>query len=334
MLQAELQGSAMLPVRSLYSHWLETGEIAIAEIQKQQKRVAPHPCLVSQVDIQSDFFGDLVRILDQTELSYDLIIPWHNLEFILLSQRSINGRWVVLLDRFPTPLELEKLRGWSRQQRDWRLLIVARKDWDFFSVYRSLPYWCRSFLRVDFPLQVFADDPLWDKTEVLAWQDKMADMFAERPLPYCDQEILFEPLMGTASSSHSLWEKRWQRINRGELTFVKTAKKEEETLAASDSQSFKQKVQNLFWVWRQGSKDLRIWPEFVSHKVKVFWYRIRWRLKPQSYPILWRLRHYYRCAFLPSIHRSFRFAFYPLFKTYYFLNYQYHKRITGRQVSG
>ena len=126
------------------------------------------PLLVNMIEEAKKNSLKLVHTLSMSDFVFDRSLERRLKEGIVFKVLIFDALSPSFLDR------LKKLESYIDQ---FRFVFIIRKDWNYFTAFKSIPYIMRSQLYVDFPAKLQYDDPFYESEEIIAIEKKLKDNF-------------------------------------------------------------------------------------------------------------------------------------------------------------
>ena len=121
--------------------------------------IDPRPILYF-VDLDSAFFQTLQGEFKQRSICSEYIVPADAFFKTKALSKLLenNVRLSLLIFKPLGPEIIEKIKSLEGFVHQLKFVVLARKDWNFESTYRSIPCFMRSRLFIDFPMSLYPGD--------------------------------------------------------------------------------------------------------------------------------------------------------------------------------
>ncbi len=271
LLPVEINPQFVAPMRLIYQNWSVDQELKIDWYLDLVLFLKARKIVFSFVQLGSPLFDKINQSLKQRSMVPEYVVRWSDFLATENPGDYFNGNFnlTLLIDHWPEAFDLSQMAKWCKQNPNVQFLLVARNDWDFTTLYRSLPYWMRSRLFVDFPLSLHQSDPYFAQEEVFAQIEKLKKLFPDIPLrSYCPQLMLYSESHKAALSPLSLPK----RLNpfQPKITLICFEKKGFEELLQSKEIQEKGEDFEIILI-RFLSEDVYVIPKIKSLTVTTFW---------------------------------------------------------------
>jgi hypothetical protein len=399
----------IVPMPQLWSLWQRHGDIPrwffeITSIMSFDELI------FDSIQLKSSLFQQIFQQSRLTSwrphfvLNQDDFLDYHP-EF---QQWSHRARFSILVYKQPSSTFLFALNSIKDCLASVQLVILARNDWHVQNTYRSLPHFVRSRLFVDFPPSLHESDPFLQPAEAASLHHKLKGDFGLKSLSsFCPQLRLMSQLgggpldpvrvkevtQGQESPCHTWFHqvlKQQQKTHQKLESFKQSQNAENQTVSQAlpeeiqlESTHYRlQRWKGRYQLLVSSTPTVAIEGHFalfllpltrLFRRIKHFVQVHAWRLRPESYPLWWKLRYfpprvyglgsrvywrahglghrvYWRAHSLGhrvywgahslghrvywGARRFLAMITYPLFKLYFFSSYQFKKRILGQIDKG
>ncbi len=191
MLPIEVNPQLIAPMRSIYQNWSLDQTLNmdwyfdISIYLKAQKIVFPF------IDFDSPLFDEIQQSTLARNIKPSFVMLCS--DFLKLKKRrsflSSDIEINLVIDHWPEPIEFSEIKDIALYQDNIKFVIVARNDWDFVTLYRSLPFWMREKIYIDFPTSLHESDPFLTETQAAEISIQLKNFFPDIELKSFSPDI-------------------------------------------------------------------------------------------------------------------------------------------------
>jgi hypothetical protein len=332
----------ILCVDSIYRGWLEN-DIVIFE--NENINVDKKKMVLNSVKIGSNFYCALTEKMLRNKMDFEFVVDFEELyySYDLIKKEIEKGvDFVFIISCKIKAVLLRRLSELVDHKEQFKFVIIARKDWNYENTYKSFPSFYSEQLFIDFPISLHDRDMFYTQYEIECLKNKNEKQNIHVKLKSYEPQLQIMTQEISPLLSDIIFQNNERKGSKN--IHIDLMPHNNLTRAYYEKQDFGNTLVTIFRMEGLGALNtffsvLYTTFQFFNEKIKrscgimlnflsrfiliTFLIRFYKKIKFIVKINLWRLSPSYLGWIL------FKLMF-PLRKLFYFVRYQYQKRILGK----